>query len=136
MELRRQLGMIRWRCGEVGVVWREGWDAALELLAGVDAEAIMALHDQIATANMAATVAMGGDVWDYQAFRYATRPALTHPYWEAAETVGAIQSELLRVARTRYRGAGKLLTATPGYRALLKTVRQIRKEIEGGDATA
>jgi hypothetical protein len=43
--------------------------------------------------------------------------------------VGTIQPELLRAARARYRGAGKLLVNTPGYRALLKTVRQIRRDL-------
>lgn len=135
VELRRQLGMLRWRCGEVGVVWRESWDAAIELLAGVSEDDIVALRDRVA-ASCAAAEAMGRDIWTYQTLRHTARSALTHPYWSAAETVGVIQSELLRAARARYRGAGKALTATQGYRALLRTVRQIREELQDGGASA
>ena len=128
VELRRQLGMLRWRCGEVGVVWRESWDAALEVLAGVSEAEIVALHAQVIVAHTA-TQATATDLWAYQLLRHAVRLALAHPYWGAAEAVGTIQSELLRAARVRYRETGTSLTGTPGYRALLKTMRQISEAL-------
>lgn len=127
-ELRRQLGALRWRCGEVGAVWRAEWDGALEVLADIGVDEAAALRAQVAAAQAAADAAAGGDLWAYQALRHAARPARAHPYWAALKAAEAIRAELLRAARARYTSAGKLLVNTPGYRALLKTARQI----EGG----
>ncbi|GAB4423699.1 MAG: hypothetical protein OHK0015_01560 [Chloroflexi bacterium OHK40] len=131
-ELRRQLGALRWRCGEVGAVWREGWDAAVELLAGITPEELHALRDTVAAALGAAREAGERDVWAYQRFRHAARPALESPYWAAVGAVGAIQAELLRAARARYRAVGKSITGTAAYRALLRSVRAIYGELGDG----
>jgi hypothetical protein len=131
-ELRRQLGALRWRCGEVGVVWREGWDAALAGLAELSPGELHELREALDAAAAAAQAAQGRGVWAYQRFRHAARPALDHRYWRSAEAVGAIQAELLRAARGRYRASGKSLPGTPAYRALLRSVRAIDQELADG----
>jgi len=130
--LRPQLGALRWRCGEVGVVWREGWDAALEQLAGDTPADLRALREAVELALGAARAADRRDVWAYQHFRHAARPALDSPYWAALACVAAIQAELLRAARARYRATGKALTGTAAYRALLVSIRTICKEVGNG----
>ena len=130
-ELRRQLSLLHWRCGEVGVVWREPWDAALTFLTDSDETALTILQDLVTTA-LAAAEATNNDLWAYQTLRHSVQTVLAHPYWAANEALRAIQVVLLRTARTRYRDSGKLLTATPDYRALLKTVRQLRTKLRDG----
>lgn len=131
-DLRRQLGALRWRCGDVGVVWREGWDAALETLGGLTPEALGSLQMQVEATLKAAAQVRGDDVWGYQALRHAMRPALAHPYWAALEAAGAIQADLRRAAGARYREAGKTLAGTAEYRALLKTARAVQEELKRG----
>lgn len=128
-ELRRQLGALRWRCGEVGMVWREGWDTALETLASLTPEALGNLQMQVEAAITVAAQVKGDDVWGYQSLRHMMRPLLSHPYWVALETIGTIQADLRRAASARYREAGKTLASTAEYRALLKTARAILKEL-------
>ncbi len=125
-ELRRRLSTLRWRCGEVGVVWREGWDVALETLGGLTPEALGNLQKQVETAIKLGAQVKVEDVWGYQDFRHTMRPVLSHPYWSALAAVGMIQADLRRAASARYRKSGKVLTGTAEYRALLKTVRAVQ----------
>lgn len=134
-ELHQQLGALRWRCGEVGVVWREGWDGALELLSEVSRDEMHSLREHVVASLQAAEAQLReapSNVWAYQRLRQLARPALIHAYWGAAETIGIIQAELQRSARARYRSAGKVLSGTPAYKALLLTIRDIREELRDG----
>lgn len=131
-DLRRQLGALRWRCGEVGVVWRAGWDSALEILGSLTPEALGSLQMQVEAAMKVASQVKEDDIWGYQSLRHAMRPALAHPYWSALEAASAIQADLRRAAGARYRGPGKVLAGTAEYRALLKTARAVQEELKRG----
>jgi hypothetical protein len=133
-QLRTALTTLHWRCGDVGVVWREPWDTALETLNGLTPEMVRDLHTQVIALQHTIDddPAHPWDVWRYQEFRQRARPVLEHPYWAATATLHTIQQELRRVARTRYRSTSRMLTGTSEYRALLETVRAIRQEVRDG----
>jgi hypothetical protein len=128
-DLRSLLDKLRWRCGDVGVVWRESWDAPLETLSTLSQEAMGELSRVVGEARVAAAQTAGVSVWSYQRLRHLIRPALVHPYWEALGVAEVIRAELLRGARAKYRGASKSLVGTAEYRALLKTVRAVQAEL-------
>lgn len=125
--LRQRLSDLRWRCGDLGIVWREGWDEALELLAGVTREDITDLSATMREVIDAAGAVRDDDIWGYLAFRHCFRPLQQHPYWAAADVLVTIQDTLLRTARMRYRGDGKVLVGTRPYHELLRTTRAIRQ---------
>jgi hypothetical protein len=132
--LREGLPALRWRCAEVGVVWREHWDAALaplERLAHADLESLGA-HMAALRAEAGRQMGAGPELWAYIDLRHEIRPLLAHPYWRAVDTLTGIRGELLRGARARYRGDGRALAGTPAYRALLQTVRAVREELRDG----
>jgi hypothetical protein len=134
-QLQTYLAALRWRCGEVGVVWREAWDHAVDLFQSLGHNDLHTLHNQVAEAHQrgnALHAAPGFDIWAYQGFRQAVRPIFAHPYWSAVTTLQTIQRELLDVARTRYRAQGKVLTGTKEYKQLLQTLRAIREEVRHG----
>jgi len=130
--LREQLLTLRWRCGEVGVTWRESWDAPVETLRSLTPAEIADLLREVRQVRSATEArASDGDldIWAYQRFRHSLRPVAQHAYWGAVTTLRAIQSELLAAARQRYRRGGGLITGTRPYRQLLGTARAIWKEL-------
>jgi hypothetical protein len=136
-QLRDQLSELRWRYGEIGLTWREVWDPGVETLAGLThrdlatlLEEIEMLHDIVDEHSVASC-----DLWAYQRLRQRLRPALSHPYWLASDTLQSIQRSLLRGARGRYRRVGKVLTETREYRGLTQVARSIWEEV-GGEATS
>jgi hypothetical protein len=130
--LTELLTTLRWRCGEVGVVWPAPRDGALDYLAVLTMDDIQDLHTQVAslaqTTREQHTV-QPYDLWQYQSFRHALRPLLRHPYWAALATLRTIQHTLLATARGRYTARGKTLTGTPPYHACLQRIRAIRQEL-------
>jgi hypothetical protein len=136
-QLRSQLKTLRWRCGEVGVVWREPWDATLDWLQGLTHEQVQTLHAQVgalAQSTRQRLTDQAYDIWSYQVFRHTLRPLLQHPYWAARAVLQTIQHELLTTARSRYRTKGKMLTATQPYRAYLQTIRTIQQELRDDES--
>ncbi|NJK81975.1 MAG: hypothetical protein HC914_19795 [Chloroflexaceae bacterium] len=88
-QLRTHLLVLRWRCGEVGVVWREAWDHACDLFQTLGHDDLHTLRDQVTAAYQhgnALQAASGFDVWAYQRFQHTLRPIYTHPYWSAVTT--------------------------------------------------
>jgi hypothetical protein len=126
--LRQQLLTLRWRCGEVGVTWKETWDAPVELLRSLAPADIEALLGSVRGAREAAEEHLeegGLDVWSYQRIRGGLPPAIQHPYWAAAAALRAAQAELVAAARQRYRRGGGLVTGTRPYRQLLGAARAV-----------
>ncbi len=135
--LHQQLIALRWRCGEVGVVWREGWTQALEVMVAVKEEEIEALRVEITTLREEAEKLMVNNGQVSSALRYAAlrrrmQGTLKHRYWEALEAVRVIQDELLRAGRRRYRRDGRQLTGVEAYRVMLQTLRAAYKELGDG----
>jgi hypothetical protein len=137
--LRAQLAALRWRCGELGVVWREAWEEAFETLHALTDETIAALRTQ--TSNLIAATSdlqavHPADVWRYQDLRHALRPLVQHPYWGAMVALRTVQDEVLQAAQERYRPGSKTLAGTQEYKALLQSVRQVRQELRDGQSAA
>ncbi|PDV99385.1 hypothetical protein CJ255_21540, partial [Candidatus Viridilinea mediisalina] len=130
-ELQQQLSALRWHCGNVGIVWRHGWDEAFTTLSNLSATTLTALQQATSIVQQQASASEPSDIWAYQRLRHALQPILNHPYWPALATIEQISDELLRSARQRYRGHGKHLSATPAYRALLQRIRAVTITING-----
>jgi hypothetical protein len=130
--LREQIAGLRWRCAEVGVTWRESWDASMEALIATTETELQQLEQQITKLQYAIEqhiTANSADLWQYQNLRHALRPVIEHPYWAAEATLNEIMDALGRTARSRYRSSGKALAGTAAYKQLLATVRQIQAEL-------
>lgn len=132
--LRQQLATLRWRCGEVGVRWREVWETALEPLEHLDLEMLRELSTHVSALQDECQVAseIGCTIWHYQSLRHKIRRVLDHSYWRALTTLRTVQAELEQIARARYRRDGRALSATRAYRDLLSTARGVWEELSDG----
>jgi hypothetical protein len=130
--LRHHLGQLRWRCGEVGVSWRERWDGALAVLQqldGAELGRLATLADLSAGSLQQLTAGNTLDIWHYQAWLHESRSLRVHPYWDALEQLRHIQAELLRTARARYKRRTSVLSSTVVYQQLRQRIRDLALEI-------
>jgi hypothetical protein len=135
MVLRQQISTLRWRCGEVGTRWRDTWDNTIEPLEHLSLDSLHDLHkDVIELRKMYKDASDAGSytIWLYQELRLALRPVIEHPYWLAITTLREIQSELIRVARARYRQDRLDIMSTLAYRKLLQAAHAVQEEITNG----
>lgn len=129
---RAQLASLRPRCGQVGVSWLESWDEAIDMLRSLTADEVKTLYAQTRAAldDSHDTPEQGPyGIWEYQDFRHRARPIRQHPYWAAVAALQQVRGELDRVARERYPGKGRAITATRPYRELLAALRNVHREI-------
>jgi hypothetical protein len=129
-QFQKHLMTLRWRCGEVGVVWKEAWEPAMTYLKELTHDELQGLATQVTTLlQLLPGHTSSFDVWMYQDFRHALRPLLIHPYWSAVETLAMIQQTLIKTAKTRYKKRGKVLSGTQKYKQFLHTLQNIQKEL-------
>lgn len=131
-ELRRQTAELRYRCGELGVAWREPWDGAIETLLTLSRERVAELHIKIEQTRILGEQMLGAgvDLWGYQEERLRMLPLLQQPLWPALRTLDAIQRELHQAGQARYRRRGKELSNTQPYRQLQAALRRLREELD------
>lgn len=130
-KLTQQLATLRWRCGELGIAWRERWDISLGALRDFRPEVGQTLRGALQETGSRYRGIQPADftVWQYQAFRHAVNGVLRHPYWQGTTDLAAIEKELVAAARQRYRQTGRQLSNTPAYRKLLRQVRAVVAEV-------
>jgi len=130
-ELRRQTVELRYRCGELGVTWREPWDVAIETLLAYSPEHMAELCSQIKQIHALGEqlLSTGVDLWSYQELRLRLLPLLQHPLWHAFKTLHTIQGEVYKAARTHYRRGGKDLSNTQLYRQLQVALRRLHEDL-------
>jgi len=125
--LRSELDRLRWRCGELGVAWRERWNEEIAHLQQIDPDQIESLwlQAQALRTQLVERADHTISVWDYQELRCSLQPFLCHPYWQAVAALQQARNDLLRTAHERYRTKTRSISTTALYQRLLRESRKI-----------
>lgn len=130
--LQQQLPELRWRCAQVGVVWRESYDGAIATLSTLSTPQLANLEQAVLSLYTEAQTTLtehAYSIWEYQRFRHRLRPIVQHPYWVAQQVAETWCTELTQGARQQFRRSGRMLSGTREYHALLDTSRIIQEEL-------